>query len=163
MGIVYLARQVSLDRLVALKVLGQSLSRPSDKARFQREAQAVAKLKHPNIATVHFVGQDDRLCYMAMEYIDGVSLREVIDRLSRTTNPDSSVDDFLEFAESDPGIERFAIVDTISRLVSFIGLLLGSWFVWLPSTHQLQTVRPAPHRGRKFLEVFLSAGKFSIS
>ena len=71
MGIVYLATQVSLNRKVALKVLGQSLTRQSDKQRFQREAQAVAKLNHPNIAKVHYVGQDDRLCYMAMEYTEG--------------------------------------------------------------------------------------------
>src|SRR4051794_2472617 len=82
MGIVYLARQVSLDRLVALKVLGPALNRDDDKARFQREAQAVARLNHPGIAQVYFVGQDRHVCYLAMEYIDGLSLREVIDRLA---------------------------------------------------------------------------------
>jgi serine/threonine protein kinase len=82
MGIVYLARQVSLDRRVALKTLGGALNRKADIARFQREAQAVAKLNHPGIATVYFVGQDDQLCYMAMEFIDGVSLRKLIDRLA---------------------------------------------------------------------------------
>jgi len=85
MGIVYLARQLSLDRLVALKVLGQSLTRNGDKIRFQREAHAVARLKHPNIASVYFVGQDNRICYMAMEHIEGVSLLEILDRLARTT------------------------------------------------------------------------------
>src|SRR3954452_11619077 len=49
MGIVYRARQVSLDRTVALKVLGAALTRASDRTRFQREAQAVARLGHPGI------------------------------------------------------------------------------------------------------------------
>ncbi len=107
MGIVYLATQMSLNRLVALKVLGQSLTRASDKARFQREAQAVAKLDHPNIASVYFVGQDDKLCFMAMEYIDGVSLRECIERLARTTRSDSSINDFVNLPRVEPTLERF--------------------------------------------------------
>ena len=44
-----------------------------------------ARLKHPNIASVYFVGQDNRICYMAMEHIEGVSLLEILDRLARTT------------------------------------------------------------------------------
>lgn len=92
MGIVYLARQTSLNRQVALKVMGASLTRDSDMIRFQREAQAVAKLCHPNIASVHFIGQDDKLCYMAMEYIDGVSLRNQLERLSQTIDPNDSID-----------------------------------------------------------------------
>jgi tRNA A-37 threonylcarbamoyl transferase component Bud32 len=82
MGIVYLATQVSLDRPVALKVLGRALDRDADIARFQREAQAVARLNHPGIAGVHFVGQDGQVCFMAMEFVDGVSLRTLIDRLA---------------------------------------------------------------------------------
>src|SRR5262249_47255519 len=65
MGVVYKARQVSLDRDVALKVLGSALTRELDKARFQRESQAVAKLNHPGIAAVYFIGQDRQVCYMA--------------------------------------------------------------------------------------------------
>jgi serine/threonine protein kinase len=83
MGVVYLARQVSLDRVVALKVLGDALDRPEDIARFGREAQAVARLDHPHIAGVHFVGQDGSVCFMAMEYVDGASLRRVIEALDR--------------------------------------------------------------------------------
>jgi serine/threonine protein kinase len=82
MGIVYLARQVSLDRPVALKVLGPALNREADIARFQREAQAVARLHHPGIAGVHYIGQDRHVCYIAMEFVEGVPLREVIDRLA---------------------------------------------------------------------------------
>src|SRR5947209_6882938 len=84
MGIVYRARQVSLNRPVALKVLGQALTRNGDVTRFQREAQAAARLKHPSIAQVYFIGQDRHVCYLAMELVDGVSLRRVIDRLTTT-------------------------------------------------------------------------------
>src|SRR6516165_10691912 len=92
MGIVYRARQVSLDRVVALKVLGAALTREADRARFQREAQAVAKLNHPGIAGVHFIGQDRHVCYMAMEFIDGLPLREVIERLSAARDQALTID-----------------------------------------------------------------------
>jgi hypothetical protein len=95
MGIVFLARQISLNRLVALKVLGAALAGQSDIARFQREAQAIAKLNHPGIAGIHFVGQDRHICYIAMEYIDGMSLRELMKRLSSPNN-DRSIDDILQ-------------------------------------------------------------------
>jgi serine/threonine protein kinase len=92
MGIVYLARQISLDRLVALKVLGTALSEHSDIARFQREAQAIAKLNHPDIAAIHFVGQDQQVCYIVMEYIDGASLRDVLKHLVASCRPGQSID-----------------------------------------------------------------------
>jgi serine/threonine protein kinase len=81
MGVIYKARQVSLNRVVALKVLGSSLRSEAGIARFRREAQAVARLKHPGIADVYFIGQDEQICYIAMEYVEGASLREVILRL----------------------------------------------------------------------------------
>jgi serine/threonine protein kinase len=80
---------------VALKVLGPALTQSADKARFLREAQAVAKLKHPGIASVHFIGQDSQLCYYAMEYIDGVSLRSVIESLRTSRDPQLSLDTAL--------------------------------------------------------------------
>ncbi len=92
MGIVYQARQLSLNRPVALKVLGQALTRSADVSRFQREAQAAARLKHPSIAQVYFIGQDRHLCYLAMELIDGVSLRRVLDRLETTAVSETSLD-----------------------------------------------------------------------
>src|SRR5438093_11343469 len=87
MGVVYLARQKSLDRVVALKVLGAALDSPGHILRFKREAQAAARLKHPGIATVYYTGQDEEACYMAMEYIDGITLRQLMTRLGSTHNP----------------------------------------------------------------------------
>jgi serine/threonine protein kinase/CheY-like chemotaxis protein len=110
MGIVYLARQVSLDRAVALKFLGPALSLQADKARFQREARAIAKLDHPGIASVYFIGQDQQVCYIAMEYIDGPSLRSVIDRLARAEDEGMDIDAVLAevlAAATEPAEERF--------------------------------------------------------
>src|SRR5215208_5787369 len=92
MGIVYQAQQISLNRAVALKVLGQALTHDSDVTRFQREAQAAARLRHPSIAQVYYIGQDRHICYMAMELVDGISLRRVLDRLGATTTADTGID-----------------------------------------------------------------------
>jgi serine/threonine protein kinase len=96
MGIVYLAKQLSLNRLVALKVLGSALTDQTDISRFQREAQAIAKLNHPGIAGVHFIGQDRDICYLAMEYVDGMSLRELMTRLSCCGHGVQSIDHLLQ-------------------------------------------------------------------
>ncbi len=108
MGVVYQARQISLDRVVALKVIGDALNRPEDIARFRREAQAVAKLDHPHIAGVYYVGQDRQLCYMAMEFVDGASLRRVLNVLEcRPAQTIASALEGLASGEADPPPVRF--------------------------------------------------------
>ncbi len=81
MGQVYLARQQSLKREVALKILRKELS---DNAvalrRFQAEAEAVARISHPNIVQVYGVGAQDGLNFMALEYVEGRNLREYLER-----------------------------------------------------------------------------------
>lgn len=79
MGAVYLARQKSLNRLVALKILLPSRAAALDFAeRFSREAQALARLNHPNIVTVHDFGQAGGQFYLLMEYVEGANLRELL-------------------------------------------------------------------------------------
>ncbi len=81
MGQVYLARQTSLKREVALKLLrGELNTNPTALARFQAEAQAVAKLNHPNIVHIHQIGEADGLRYMVLEYVEGRNLREYLMR-----------------------------------------------------------------------------------
>jgi serine/threonine protein kinase len=96
MGIVYQATQISLNRPVALKVLGQALTRDSDVSRFQREAQAAARLRHPAIAQVYFIGQDKHLCFLAMELVEGISLRKVLDRLETAASEDTGIDSAVQ-------------------------------------------------------------------
>jgi TolB-like protein/predicted Ser/Thr protein kinase len=79
MGEVYLAEDTELDRKVALKFLAQQLCRDEEcRTRFKREAQAAAKLNHPNIVTVHEVGDFQGRPFFAMEYVKGRALKEFI-------------------------------------------------------------------------------------
>ncbi len=79
MGAVYKARQKSLGRLVALKILSpQHAANPSFAERFSREAKALAVLDHANIVTIHDSGRSGAFCFLLMEYVDGVNLRQAI-------------------------------------------------------------------------------------
>ncbi len=74
MGEVYLARDERLRRNVALKVIRKDALTSDGRARFRREALALAELQHPNVATIHDVGEDQGVDYLVMEYVDGLSL-----------------------------------------------------------------------------------------
>ncbi|MBM4319070.1 MAG: PEGA domain-containing protein, partial [Deltaproteobacteria bacterium] len=80
MGVVYKARQTTMDRIVAVKVLLRSLaSNDSNVRRFQLEARAASRLNHPNTITIHDFGQTkDGTLYIAMEFLDGESLDRVL-------------------------------------------------------------------------------------
>jgi serine/threonine protein kinase len=79
MGVVYKARQKSLSRLVALKLLAPERVRDAKFAeRFAREAQALAALNHPNIVTIYDFGQAGGFYYLLMEFVDGVNLRQLL-------------------------------------------------------------------------------------
>ena len=79
MSAVFRARQPRLDRMVALKVLPKSLAvTPGFAERFTREGRVLARLSHPNIVTVHDFGESGGFCFLIMEYVDGVNLRQAM-------------------------------------------------------------------------------------
>ena len=79
MSAVFRARQPRLDRMVALKVLPKSLAAtPGFAERFTREGRVLARLSHPNIVTVHDFGESGGFCFLIMEYVDGVNLRQAM-------------------------------------------------------------------------------------
>lgn len=85
MGAVYRARQKALDRVVALKILPPNIGKDAAFAeRFTREAKALARLNHPGVVTLYEFGQADGLFFFLMEFVDGVSLRHLleVERLS---------------------------------------------------------------------------------
>ncbi len=112
MGAIYQARQTSLDRDVALKLIAKEVSQdPLFVERFEREAKTLAKLSHPNIVTIYDFGYTaDGVAYLIMEFVDGINLREAMK--SRSIGPEDALDVVaticraLEFAHSRGVIHR---------------------------------------------------------
>jgi tRNA A-37 threonylcarbamoyl transferase component Bud32 len=81
MGIVYRARQIARDRIVALKVIRQErIAHPETVGRFRREAQAAARLSHPNIVSVWEYDQEGDTHYLAMEFVPGQTLQRLVEQ-----------------------------------------------------------------------------------
>ena len=82
-GIIYLAHQISMDRPVALKILKPGVCDldPTARKRFLREVKIISKLRHPNSVTIHDFGEtDDGIVFMVLEYVDGETLDELLQR-----------------------------------------------------------------------------------
>lgn len=109
MGAVYRARQPELDRIVAIKVLPAELSKNRTFAdRFAQEARTLAKLNHPNVVTVHDSGIANGWCYIVMEHVDGITLRDAISQ--NAFSAEQAMDIVPELCEALKAAHRQGIV-----------------------------------------------------
>jgi serine/threonine protein kinase len=156
MGYVYKARQKGLDRFVALKLLPQEVSDDRNFAeRFAREARALARLSHPGIVMVHDSGEVSGLFYFIMEYVEGLNLRDLLNRSEGRVESEQalqivgSVCDALEYAHEEGVIHRDIkpeniLLDRKGRVkIADFGLarLLGA-----DTTEQSRLTLNSPHR-----------------
>ena len=109
MGEVYLARDTSLDRRVALKLLPADFMTDAERVRrFTQEAKAASALDHPNLCAIHEVGQSSSFLYIAMQYVEGVTLRQLIG--SRPLKLDALLSISLQAADALAAVHDLSIV-----------------------------------------------------
>lgn len=109
MGVVYKARHVKINRIVAIKVMRESLMASQLRERFEQEQQVLSKLEHPNIARLYEVGlTEDQRPYFVMEYVDGLTLTKYCDENSLSI--DDRLRKFVSVAESIRFVEQKLII-----------------------------------------------------
>jgi serine/threonine-protein kinase len=147
MGTVYRALDPAIERTVAIKTLNPDLpdeNLPEVRERFLREAKSAGRLNHPNVVTVYDVGEADGIAYIAMEYLEGRSLRQVLDAgaplaVHAVTDIVSQIADALDYAQ------RFGIVHRDIKpaniMLSPAGLakLTDFGVAYMPSSSMTQT------------------------
>ena len=119
MGTVWLARERSLDRLIAIKVLsGETVERDDVRERFRREARIAAQLMHPSIVPLHAFGETDDALYLVMGYVEGETLAARLEREGRVPRQAmvrilAEIADALAFAHQEDVVHRDVKPDNI--------------------------------------------------
>jgi serine/threonine-protein kinase len=100
LGVVYKARQISIDRIVALKVCHKKWAGDEEfKERFLLEGRLAGKLCHPNLITVFDVGKEDWKCYFSMEFVEGQSVEDILNRSGKMT-PARAINTVIQVAKA---------------------------------------------------------------
>lgn len=108
MGVVYLARQLNVGRLVALKMILGFKAGPEEQARFRAEVEAIGRLQHPNLITIYEVGEHAGRAYYSMEYIEGTSLKDQIGATPQPARPAAEMVETL--ARAMEAVHRHGII-----------------------------------------------------
>ncbi len=142
MGVVYRALDPLLERTVAIKTISLDLSKDEFEEfeqRFYREAKLAGRLNHPNIVTIHDVGNTDNIAYMAMEFLEGVELRDIMDAgtqldLDRIVEIVSQVADGLAFAHEHGVVHRDIKPSNIMILKNGVAKITDFGIALIPSS-----------------------------
>ena len=119
MGEVWRARDTTLDREVAIKMLPEAFSGdPERLARFEREAKLLASLNHPNIAAIYGLHEAEGQRFLAMELVPGVDLAERIEQLE--TRPDIDLDGTVFAFDADPDVLREKVEGFIKTIDAYL-------------------------------------------